>query len=92
MLYGEQQQRFSRIKSQQLPQQCRECDVLFACHGECPKNRILTDRYGNPGLNFLCSGYRMFYQHVAPYMDFMANELAHQRPPANIMQAIRENQ
>lgn len=86
MLYGEQQQRFSRIKSQGLPRQCRECDVRFACHGECPKNRILNDRYGNPGLNFLCEGYRMFYQHVAPYMDFMANELAHQRPPANVMQ------
>ena len=89
MLYGPQQQRFSQLKHQALPRQCRECDVLFACHGECPRNRFSTDRYGNPGLNYLCEGYRMFYHHAAPYMDFMARELAHQRPPANVMQAIR---
>ena len=89
MLYGPQQQRFSQLKHQALPRQCRECDVLFACHGECPRNRFSTDRYGNPGLNYLCEGYRMFYHHAAPYMHFMARELAHQRPPANVMQAIR---
>ena len=89
MLYGPQQQRFSQLKHQALPRQCRECDVLFACHGECPRNRFSTDRYGNPGLNYLCEGYRMFYHHAAPYMDFMARELAYQRPPANVMQAIR---
>ena len=88
MLYGPQQQRFSRLKSQALPRQCRECPVLFACHGECPKNRIATDRYGNAGLNYLCEGYRQFYLHVAPYMDFMANELAQGRAPANIMKAV----
>lgn len=88
MLYGPQQQRFSLLKHQALPRQCRECDVEFACHGECPKNRIVNDRYGNPGLNYLCEGYRQFYHHVAPYMDFMAHELSMQRPPANVMQAI----
>ena len=89
MLYGPQQQRFSLLKHQALPRQCRECDVLFACHGECPKNRTATDRYGNPGLNSLCEGYRQFYHHAAPFFDFMARELAHQRPPANVMQVIR---
>lgn len=88
MLYGPQQQRFSLLKHQALPRQCRECDVEFACHGECPKNRIVNDRYGNPGLNYLCEGYRQFYHHVAPYMDFMARELSMQRPPANVMQAF----
>ena len=88
MLYGPQQQRFSLLKHQALPRQCRECDVEFACHGECPKNRIVNDRYGNPGLNYLCEGYRQFYHHVAPYMDFMAHELSMQRPPANVMQAF----
>jgi len=85
MMYGEQQQQFSRMKTQQLPQQCRECRYLFACHGECPKNRFVRDRYGNPGLNYLCRGYHQFFQHVAPYMDFMKAELDAGRPPANVM-------
>lgn len=89
MLYGEQQQRFSSLKHRSLPQQCKECEFEFACHGECPKNRFLKDKYGNPGLNYLCQGYRRFFRHVAPYMDFMRNELAARRPPANIMQALR---
>ncbi len=85
MLYGEQQQAFSDLKHRSLPQQCRECGYEFACHGECPKNRFIKDRYGNPGLNYLCRGYYRFYEHVAPYMDYMKNELANQRPPANVM-------
>ena len=85
MMYSEQQNAFSRMKLQMLPQQCKECRYLFACHGECPKNRFLTDKYGNYGLNYLCKGYRMFFEHAAPYMDFMKNELENQRPPANVM-------
>ena len=85
MMYSEQQNEFARMKHQMLPQQCRECRFLFACHGECPKNRFLTDRYGNYGLNYLCRGYHRFFEHVAPYMDFMKHELDNQRPPANVM-------
>jgi len=85
MMYGEQQQQFARMKTQQLPRQCRECQYLFACHGECPKNRFVRDRYGNPGLNYLCRGYHRFFQHAAPYMDFMKAELDAGRPPANVM-------
>lgn len=88
MLYGEQQQAFSRLKHASLPRQCKECDMEFACHGECPKNRFLHDRYGNPGLNYLCRGYYQFYTHVAPYMDLMKRELLAQRPPANIMHML----
>ena len=90
MLYGEQQRQFSRLKHDALPQECRECRWEFACHGECPKNRFMRDRYGNPGMNYLCRGYRQFFEHVAPYMDFMKNELAAQRPPANVMQHVDE--
>lgn len=86
MMYSEQQQTFSKMKLQMLPQQCKECDFLFACHGECPKNRFLTDCYGNYGLNYLCKGYRRFFEHVAPYMDFMKREWENGRPPANVMQ------
>lgn len=88
MLYGEQQQRFSRLKHDALPRQCRECRYEFACHGECPKNRFLRDKYGQRGLNYLCAGYQQFFQHVAPYMDYMKHELDCQRPPANVMEAI----
>lgn len=89
MLYGEQQRQFSCLKHASLPKQCKECEWEFACHGECPKNRFVNDRYGNSGLNYLCSGYRHFYEHVAPYMDFMKKEFMNQRPPANVMEAVK---
>lgn len=89
MLYGEQQSRFSMLKHQSLPRQCKECEFEFACHGECPKNRFINDRYGNAGLNYLCKGYLKYFKHVAPYMDFMKKEYQNQRPPANVMDAIR---
>lgn len=90
MLYGEKQNDFSRLKHASLPRQCRECKFEFACHGECPKNRFVRDRYGEPGLNYLCEGYHKFLNHVAPYMDFMKREFENQRPPANIMKAIED--
>ena len=88
MLYGEKQQAFSRLKHASLPRQCKECDMEFACHGECPKNRFEVDRYGEWGLNYLCRGYYQFYTHVAPAMDFMKRELQAGRAPANIMRAL----
>ena len=89
MLYGEQQQEFSRLKHSSLPRQCKECDMEFACHGECPKNRFMKDKYGDSGLNYLCLGYYHYYQHVAPYMDYMKQELMAQRPPSNIMKVVQ---
>lgn len=88
MLYGEQQE-FSRLKHSSLPRQCKECDMEFACHGECPKNRFMKDKYGDSGLNYLCPGYYHYYQHVAPYMDYMKQELMSQRPPSNIMKVVQ---
>lgn len=85
MMFSERQQRFGADKRDRLPGQCRQCRYLFACNGECPKNRFATTADGEPGLNYLCEGYRKYFAHVAPYMDFMANELKHQRPPANVM-------
>ena len=89
MLYGEQQQEFSHLKHSSLPRQCKECDMEFACHGECPKNRFMKDKYGDSGLNYLCPGYYHYYQHVAPYMDYMKQELMSQRPPSNIMKVVQ---
>ena len=91
MLYGEKQQEFSRLKHTSLPRQCKECDMEFACHGECPKNRFEKDKFGEPGLNYLCKGYYLYYSHVAPYMDFMKKELLAERPPSNIMRALNSN-
>lgn len=90
MLYGEQQQRFSELKHNALPRQCRQCRYAFACNGECPRNRFVRSRDGEAGLNYLCRGYYKFFSHVAPYMDFMSDELRAQRAPANVMQAIRD--
>jgi uncharacterized protein len=85
MLYGKRQRAFAAMKTGGLPRQCRECQWLFACHGECPKNRFATDGYGEPGLNYLCAGYRQFFSHVASDMDFMKAEIVAGRAPANIM-------
>lgn len=78
MLYGEQQREFGSIK-QNLPRQCLECRWRFACHGECPKNRFVSTGEGQPPLNYLCEGYRQFFSHVAPYMDYMREEYLRQR-------------
>ena len=75
MLYSEQQGRFGQQKLTALPRQCRECVFCFACHGECPRNRFVSDRYGEPGLNYLCEGYRQFFSHAAPTMNQMAKNL-----------------
>ncbi|MGI6572832.1 MAG: anaerobic sulfatase-maturation protein [Fermentimonas sp.] len=85
MMYSPEQQQFGNDKYDALPQQCQECDMLFACYGECPKNRFIKDKQGNEGLNYLCEGYYRFFTHVAPYMDFMKQELLAKRPPANVM-------
>ena len=92
MMYSEQQNKFGQMKQQSLPKQCKECEFLFACNGECPKNRFIKSKDGEPGLNYLCKGYKKFFKHIAPYMDFMKNELMNQRPPANIMEAIRNGE
>lgn len=89
MMYSRQQSEFAKMKTQMLTRQCRECQYLFACNGECPKNRFVCDSYGNYGHNYLCSGYRQFFEHVAPYMDFMKNELDNRRSPANVMDMAR---
>ena len=91
MMYSEQQQAFGRMKQASLPRQCRECRFLFACHGECPRNRFLRDVYQEPFLNYLCAGYRQFFCHVAADMDYMKTELDAGRPPSGIMAQKRHS-
>ncbi len=78
------QQRFGQNKRDKLPAYCMKCEFLDLCNGECPKNRIVKTPDGEPGLNYLCPGFKMFYKHSEPYFDFMANELQHKRLPANV--------
>jgi len=86
----EKQQKFGQNKLSGLPQQCIKCEYRFACHGECPKHRFLQTADGEPGLNYLCSGYKKFFAHVDPYMQFMEDELKANRPPSNVMNWARK--
>ena len=88
MMYSERQIKFGNDKLNNLPAQCKNCKYLFACNGECPKNRFIKTKNNEPGLNYLCEGYYMYYKHVEPYMNFMKQELLNQRSPANIMEHI----
>lgn len=89
MMYGNQQIKFGLDKYNLLPSQCKNCKYLFACNGECPKNRFLNTQSGESGLNYLCEGYYRFFKHTAPYMNFMKQQLENQSSPANVMYAIR---
>jgi uncharacterized protein len=68
LVQSEQQTRFGHNKRDTLPRYCVECDVRFACNGECPKHRFIRTPDGEEGLNYLCSGYKEFFHHIYPYM------------------------
>lgn len=91
MMYSSEQLQFGKNKRDTLPRQCKRCEYLFACHGECPKNRLSVSVDGEQGLNYLCQGYHHFFNHVAPYMDFMKHELQEGRAPANVMQMVHDH-
>jgi uncharacterized protein len=82
---SERQIKFGRDKRDALPRFCRECEVRFACHGGCPRNRFLKTPQGEPGLNYLCAGYKLLYKHINEAMGIMANLLRQNRAPAEIM-------
>lgn len=85
LVNGGRQRQFGLDKRDKLPEYCQNCPVLFACRGECPKNRFALTPDGEPGLNYLCNGYLMFFSHVDRPMKFMAEELRAGRAPANVM-------
>ena len=80
-----QQKQFGLDKRESLPHYCRECPVLFACNGGCPKDRTELTPDGEPGLNHLCSGFKAFFTHVDEPMRIMAGLLRQRRPAAEIM-------
>lgn len=69
MLDSKQQTAFGRLKSETLPAYCRKCEVIEMCNGECPKNRFTSTNDGETGLNYLCAGYRKFFNHCTPFID-----------------------
>jgi len=86
LIASDQQLKFGRDKMTTLPRYCLECEVRFACHGGCPKNRFIKTPGGEPGLNYLCAGYKSFFNHVNRPMKVMAALLRQDRAPAEIMQ------
>jgi uncharacterized protein len=90
MVSSEFQQNFGQAKSTTLPRYCRDCDVKFLCHGECPKHRFIRTPDGEPGLNYLCAAYQRFFRHSASAMQTMCDLLHARRAPAEIMQLQRQ--
>ena len=86
LVASEQQRRFGLDKRDTLPRYCRECDVRFACHGGCPKDRFTRTPDAEPGLNYLCPSFKLFFHHVQEPMRAMGNLLASDRAPADIIE------
>ncbi len=85
MIYSKEQTKFGNDKWDALPTCCRECEFLFACNGECPKHRFMNTPDGEPGLNYLCAGYKKFFRHIDPAMKEMAQLVQNGRSAADIM-------
>jgi uncharacterized protein len=87
---SEEQQRFGSEKKSKLPRYCQKCEVRFMCNGGCPKDRILKTPDGQPGLNYLCEGFKHFFTHIDEPMKMMATLLHMERTPAEIMNLLAE--
>jgi uncharacterized protein len=85
LVASERQQQFGLAKRDTLPRFCQECEVRFACHGGCPRNRFETAPGGEAGLNYLCPSYKTFFNHVGPAMRTMCRLLDQGRAPSEIM-------
>ncbi|GAB4365929.1 MAG: anaerobic sulfatase maturase [Elainellaceae cyanobacterium] len=85
LIASERQRQFGQAKFNTLPQYCRTCEVRFACNGGCPKNRFVETPNGEPGLNYLCTGYKAFFTHINPLMQTMAELLRQGRYADEIM-------
>jgi uncharacterized protein len=90
MVSSAAQRKFGNDKFDTLPKYCRDCEVRFACNGECPKHRFLSTPDGEAGLNYLCAGYKRFFNHVDPYMKTMADLLRSGRAAAQIMDMLAD--
>jgi uncharacterized protein len=90
MVASPQQQAFGAAKATTLPSQCVTCEVRFACHGECPRNRFTTTADGEDGLNYLCAGYYEFFTHIDGPMKVMAELLRTGRPADEVVKILAD--
>ena len=90
LVASDKQQKFGNDKFDTLPKYCLGCEVRFACHGECPKNRFIETPDGEPGLNYLCEGYKSFFKHIDLPMKFMAQQLKFNLAPSDIVKLYAE--
>ncbi len=88
LVNSDKQRQFGSNKSDTLPGHCRRCEFLFTCHGECPKNRVLTTPDGEPGLNWLCAGLKAFFEHTQRPMKIMADLLRRGRLAEEVMKVM----
>lgn len=84
------QRKFGSDKWEKLPKYCRRCPVLFACNGGCPKDRFIKTPDGEDGLNYLCAGYKLFFTHITPYMNLMADLIRNGQPAWLVMEMLSE--
>lgn len=89
MMRSEKQKYFGNLKYDRLTNECKECEFLFACNGECPKNRFVHSRYGEKGQNYLCNGYYRFFSHVSETMDYMKQLINTNKPPYLVMDWVK---
>ena len=92
LVSSSQQRQFGLNKRDQLPQYCLNCDVRFACHGECPKNRFIAAPDGEPGLNYLCEGLQAFFHHIDYPMKILAGLIRRGYPAAQVMEILSTEQ
>ena len=85
LIGSDKQRQFGLDKSETLPQYCLDCDVRFACHGGCPRNRFTNTPDGEPGLNYLCPSYQTFFHHIDPVMKLMCPLLVEDRAPSEVV-------
>ncbi len=92
LVRSERQVRFGQHKRDSLPQFCRSCDVRFACHGGCPKDRFTNTPDGEPGLNYLCAGFKHFFHHIDDSMRIMCDLLRQGRAPAELPDVLERRE
>jgi uncharacterized protein len=92
LVASDQQRAFGNAKRDSLPRYCRECEVKFACHGECPRNRFIQTPDGEAGLNYLCAGYKKFFKHIDAPMKIMADLLRRGQYADEVMAILAQSE
>lgn len=89
MIGSDKQETFGQSKESSLPQVCMDCEVRFACNGECPRHRFVRTYDNKPGLSYLCEDYKKFFRHIHPYMKVIVQLIENDLPASKVMDAIK---